>query len=357
MERLKDLKAKLEGDQAVAKGKKTLEREVGKEQGAFIQEEGLIINEHQVEREGTKDFVEVLDKIGTKGLMEALGNPTIGAIEREKLESIIKSLQGREVIPAYEPTERQEVRQTISNLQVALDEEYKKHQMGDTEEMVCYEEVLYNQMGDGEEAANEREEDLGETPEEINYLEEIEKKLKDIQARLKVSDILEENMRKMRPIEKVEVQEEGISESVAIEDIAYKIVEYKNKLAGCETMATNKEEIERLQRIFERNKPCAAPIGAENIEWRKISLSELVSIPSLSVEWCSQPFITFSYYKYNEFILGREKESGQYYLGVPDVYHPDREQIRESDPKIQRFLGKENATPVMGGYGYWLVKL
>ena len=33
----------------------------------------------------------------------------------------------------------------------------------------------------------------GETPEEINYLEEIEKKLKDIQARLKVSDVLERN--------------------------------------------------------------------------------------------------------------------------------------------------------------------
>ncbi|PHV70848.1 hypothetical protein CS063_08780 [Sporanaerobium hydrogeniformans] len=302
-------------------------------------------------RESIINIMKAVDKIGTKGLAEIFGKQTIGVVDQKNIEEVINLLANKEA------KQSKVTREAHPLLETVLKEKYMKQQTQGAEEVFYNEELIYNEMGSEEEAKNEREEDLGGTLEEINYLEEIEKKLKDIQARLRVSDILEENIRKMRPTEKIENVEEGIPETVAIEDIARKIVEYKSKLENYEAMTIQQDEINRVERIFNKNIPCEPIEGDEGIEWRKISLSELVSIPSLTAQWCTQPFITFSYYKHNDFILGRESESGSYYLGIPDLYHPDRESLRNSEPNIERFLCKKDTVPVTGEYGYWLVRL
>ena len=176
------------------------------------------------------------------------------------------------------------------------------------------------------------QEDYNEqTEEEANYLREIERKLKDIQDRLKSTDICSDTKENNldNHIEGLEIVNRDIQDPdhTKIEEIyknAQKVSPFKNK--------------------------------AMNISWAKIALSELISLPKLSYEWCTQPFITFSYYKYNHLLLGRDNNLTQYYVGIPDIYHPDRQYILSSE-RVDKFVCCENKEPQIGEYGYWLIRL
>ena len=170
---------------------------------------------------------------------------------------------------------------------------------------------------------------LEESKEEIDYLEEIERKLKSIQGRLK--NVEEQN--------KVSIDMDQLENTESVE--AIKISEQQKV----------------INEIYTQGQVVEAFIQeGTDTEWVKISYSELLKIPGLKREWCTQPFITFAVYKYNEILLGKDGLD-KYYLGIPDVYHPERKDILKNPVEVQGFLCRKNIAPVIGEYGYWIIPL
>ncbi|MDF2596886.1 MAG: hypothetical protein K0R69_3227, partial [Clostridia bacterium] len=200
-----------------------------------------------------------------------------------------------------------------------------------------------------------------ETPEEINYLEEIEKKLKDIQARLKVSNVLEQNIRKFQTRETLSSEEqkkEQITQSAPTQEFVNKMADFKKSMQSQTAPAQEESDGDKVSALY-NSAPRIQPFEyrEDQTEWVRISLSDLMTVPSLSKEWCTQPFVTFSYYKYNEIILGKDKKLNKYYVGIPDIYHPERKNILQADVKIEKFMCARRAQPTIGEYGYWLIEV
>lgn len=93
-----------------------------------------------------------------------------------------------------------------------------------------------------------------------------------------------------------------------------------------------------------------------DIDWVRISLSELMSIKQLSYEWCTQSFITLCYHKFGFLILGKDRVLNQYYIGIPDIYDPKQRYILAVD-KIEEFRFRNEDSPRPGGYGYWIARI
>ncbi|WP_141722911.1 DUF7922 domain-containing protein [Cellulosilyticum sp. I15G10I2] len=221
---------------------------------------------------------------------------------------------------------------------------------------------------------NEKKEDQGkepvrektlqdETPEEIDYLEEIEKKLKDIQTRLKGSNTLERDIKRFQASEFMSEtgyqNERSSSDSdIQIEELAKKLAMLKNSITemGTHQNSTNKEDTVEI--VYKRAlKIQPFDYRTDEIEWVRISLSDLNAVSSLPKEWATQPFVAFSYYKYNEIILGKEKHTDKYYVGIPDIYHPERRGLLQPEHKVQKFVCRRDVEPAIGEYGYWLISL
>lgn len=168
--------------------------------------------------------------------------------------------------------------------------------------------------------------------EEINYLQEIERKLKDIKEKLRKSNVLEKTMRNY-------VQGE--------EDVPV-------HMKGEEKMP---DKGTALKLIYDMGESLTTMQNREGIDWVKIPYAEFLKIPSLSYEWCTQPFVTFSFYKYNEILLGRSKKDNKYYVGIPDIYHPNRKNILDTNNKVQGFLCKQKMKAEIGEYGYWVIEV
>lgn len=88
----------------------------------------------------------------------------------------------------------------------------------------------------------------------------------------------------------------------------------------------------------------------------RISDAELASIPGLSCEWCEQPAIIHSYVRFGHFILGKENGMNQYYLGIPDIYHPSRQKILEIE-RIECFKTRDGSKTKIDKIGYWIARL
>ena len=114
----------------------------------------------------------------------------------------------------------------------------------------------------------------------------------------------------------------------------------------------------RLKTLY-NSAPQVQPFEKEDdkMSWVRISLEDLSSVSTLSHQWCTQPFVTFSFYKYNEIILGKEKGLEKYTIGIPDIYHPERKNILQSDTKVEKFVCRSCVMPTIGEYGYWLINL
>jgi len=276
---------------------------------------------------------------GMTGPMQGMAGPMQGMAAL--IQEITALMQATECIneieePVEDPVEDESI--SRSQIERVLEETYTKKQ----DYRAIFDE-LNKDANLAERKLKEEDNQIAnhqvqqETPEEISYLEEIEKKLKDIQARLKVSDTLEQHIKKFQSVEFLKRAEDvdKTSEPMQIEP------------------SNNK-----LQSLY-HNAPKTQPFEykSDQIDWVRIELADLSSIPALTPKWCTQPFITFSYYKYNELILGKEKGLEKYYIGIPDIYHPERKNILDSDMKVESFLCRKNIMPAIGEYGYWLVSL
>ncbi|WP_456297753.1 DUF6128 domain-containing protein [Cellulosilyticum ruminicola] len=204
-------------------------------------------------------------------------------------------------------------------------------------------ESVYWDLETDSNEVDDKENRVEESPEEIDYLEEIERKLQDIQSRLK------KEANKERQI---------VSEEVT------KTLE--TKVSQADSERNQKQEDSRTKRniststlaeIYAKGEVVESFIQEEaDTQWVKIPYREFLKIPNLSYEWCTQPFITFAYYKYNEILLGYNGE-GKYYLGVPDIYSPNRQSILSDPIKVTGFLCRQNMQPANGEYGYWIIPL
>ncbi|MEG1000257.1 MAG: DUF6128 domain-containing protein, partial [Cellulosilyticaceae bacterium] len=193
--------------------------------------------------------------------------------------------------------------------------------------------------------------------EEVDFLEQLEVKLKSLQQLLKTS-VVGENMQNNVVGYSTDKEAEIIREKT--EEINQK----KNKVNTKEVISENekgalskKEEYDRVREIFETSasiKPFEK--DSQPIDWVRISLAELISIPQLKYEWATQPFITFSYHKFNHLILGKDREVEQYYIGIPDIYHQTRGHILDID-KIERFVCRNADKLATGEPGYWLAMI
>ncbi|MEG1296584.1 MAG: DUF6128 domain-containing protein, partial [Niameybacter sp.] len=166
--------------------------------------------------------------------------------------------------------------------------------------------------------------------EEQQYLNEIENVLKSIQ----------DNMSKP-PSQKKTFLKDSIDEKDIEED---KSASYKRDLMRVRDIFTDSAEIEPFE---EKD---------ENIDWVRISMAELISMPQFSYEWCTNPFVTYCYHKFGFLILGRDKHIEQYYIGVPDIYDTKRKFILSID-KVESFRGRSNQNLKPGDYGYWIVRV
>ena len=164
-----------------------------------------------------------------------------------------------------------------------------------------------------------------EVDEEREYLNQIENVLKSIQQNLGIE-----------PEEKKTDLEETLEDD--------KVANFKRDLLRVRDIFFDSTEIEPFE---ERD---------ENIDWVRISMAELISMPQFSYEWCTNPFVTYCYHKFGFLILGKDKQIEQYYIGIPDIYDTKRKFILSID-KIEAFRGRSNKELKPGDYGYWIVRV
>ncbi|OOO00299.1 MAG: hypothetical protein ATN35_07990 [Epulopiscium sp. Nele67-Bin004] len=116
-------------------------------------------------------------------------------------------------------------------------------------------------------------------------------------------------------------------------------------------------ELTRLKDIFDNNlriEPFGK--GTFEISWVKVSLSELISIPQVSYDWATQSRISQSYHKYGHLILGKEKGSNRYFVGIPDnVSRLQRNNINID--KVIEFVPRAGRKSRTGESGYWVAPL
>lgn len=184
-------------------------------------------------------------------------------------------------------------------------------------------------------------EEVETTVEETDYLKALEDRLKDLKNSLIASK------------ENVELQCETKQATQAVVANNSECEPCKKKQTGI----IKGNQYNRVKEVFESSTP-TTPFKAMHspISWVMMSTAELISMPELSYEWCTQPFITYCYHKFNHLILGKDNEIEQYYVGIPDVYHPSRRYILALD-KIEGFRCCEDKNPSAGDFGYWIARI
>lgn len=150
-------------------------------------------------------------------------------------------------------------------------------------------------------------------------------------------------------LNQIEAVLKSIQESIDIESREKKTLEDKQ--------TTYKRDIVRVRDIFNDSTPIEPFTEKdEEVDWVRISMAELISMPQFSYEWCINPVISRCYYKFGFLILGREKKIEQYYVGIPDVYDTQRQFVLSID-KIESFRGRSKEKLQPGDYGYWIVRI
>ncbi len=183
---------------------------------------------------------------------------------------------------------------------------------------------------------------------------DILKKVESLRRRKDQKRSSEENSDDKEAFNSDEVEEIKTENIIDKEYMSDEDEESKNAYDSSKPLGVSKGEIDN---IYARGEMVEAFIQEpEDTEWVKISYGDFLRIPNLSYEWCTQPFITFAFYKYNEILLGHNG-NGNYYLGIPDIYHPERQAILSDPIPVERFLCRRNIEPAIGEYGYWIIPL
>lgn len=154
-----------------------------------------------------------------------------------------------------------------------------------------------------------------------------------------------------------ENQNEGQIEDQYVNKVLQKLKEANQ--GDCLEDEAAKYEIaeKRMNQVFKESMPIN-PFEKPDatIKWVRITQSELISFPHIMYKWATQPLLTNSYNKYKHFILGQDERSNQYYLGIPDIFHPNKRDILDIE-KIEGFHCCRNIPPRVGEHGYWIATL
>lgn len=193
------------------------------------------------------------------------------------------------------------------------------------------------------------------TPNKEDLASRVERIIKESVSPINVS-------KQMRPlVNRVDKEEEQYLNQIenVLKSIQNNIGEdLKEKKTSLEDEASDyKRDIIRVRDIF-NDSTAIEPFEEKDshIDWVRISMAELISMPQFSYEWCTNPVITYCYHKFGFLILGKDKQIEQYYIGIPDIYDTKRKFILSID-KIEAFRGRNNEDLKPGDYGYWIVRI
>lgn len=227
-------------------------------------------------------------------------------------------------------------------------------------EQVKAEEVKQEQI----QKDTRQENEIALLKEEVKQLNRTIRESKEMIERLQKSH--EENNRQKvvsPPKKEAEIEIEAEVELAQMERAVEKplgINDYINNFIR-KFQATEKQEDrvypKEAESIFEKRIPIN-PFEVRNtgIRWVRINYDDLATLPSLDKEWINQPFIESAYRDYKHFILGRDQSGLTYYLGIPDMFDPEKESALEID-KIEKFSCCHNVAPGPGEAGYWIARL
>ena len=112
---------------------------------------------------------------------------------------------------------------------------------------------------------------------------------------------------------------------------------------------TNTKDINIIDLIFIQNQK--TNIADTKKEWIICDLNESLLLPIEEINYIKNPFILYSFKKYNHIIIGRDKEKEKYYIGIPDYYSDDYKYI-SSNLGFNEFIKKDN-----NNWGYWIKEL
>lgn len=98
---------------------------------------------------------------------------------------------------------------------------------------------------------------------------------------------------------------------------------------------------------------CQIPYNNTVLNGIKIQISDIERFPSNYWQFAGNPFVLHGYY-YFRYIVFAKDEDGNFYLGVPGVYH-DREKMAAALFGFGQFAKMPPLEGIDGEFGYWLV--
>ncbi|MCL2593420.1 MAG: hypothetical protein FWD82_08675 [Defluviitaleaceae bacterium] len=91
----------------------------------------------------------------------------------------------------------------------------------------------------------------------------------------------------------------------------------------------------------------------QDINWVRISTKELVYLPNDKWNYMNDNFVISQHKKYNHLVLGEAFETGELFLGLPDIYTKDHE-VLAKNAGFSEFKCCEDVEIAEGLHGYWL---
>ena len=116
------------------------------------------------------------------------------------------------------------------------------------------------------------------------------------------------------------------------------------------------QEKEKLEELWQNWRKlyckCQIPYNNTVLNGIKIQLSDLERFPSNCWQFAGNPFVLHGYYYFRYIVFAKDPE-GNFYIGVPGIYH-DRERMVAALFGFGQFAKMPSPEGIDGEFGYWL---
>ncbi|WP_010166270.1 hypothetical protein [Candidatus Epulonipiscium viviparus] len=118
---------------------------------------------------------------------------------------------------------------------------------------------------------------------------------------------------------------------------------------------TYKGEFDQLNYLM-KNKLKAVPFdGQFPVDWVTVMQSDLLTLPQINAEWLKQ---VKNIKSYNYFILGKDQERNQFYVGIPALVFKSQKKFPKVDNIIEFVLKQpKSSRSTWSGNGYWIATI
>lgn len=157
----------------------------------------------------------------------------------------------------------------------------------------------------------------------------------------------------------VELEKPELSNSEPVEKVEGINDYINNFIRKFQTADKREDKVEyaEMEDLFKKRIPIN-PFEVNNagVKWVRITHEDLNTLPLLDYEWTNQPLVMDANKDYKHFILGRDEIGLTYYVGIPGIFDPNQDTLRNID-KIERFSCCHNRPPKAGEAGYWIARI